>query len=92
MASVTADHWIEEYDYHLNADEFPENAQADYCLNKLTQRMTVARLKFVRDTEFSTSPDAYYAGVDEADKLSTDLGLPISAINMLVNCIDQFDV
>lgn len=91
MASVTADHWIEEYDY-LNPEEFTENAQADYCLNRLNQRMTVARLKFIRDTEYSTSPDAYYAGVDEADRLSTDLGLPISAINMLVNCIDQFDV
>ena len=91
MASVTADHWIEEYD-HLNADEFAAEHQAEYCLNRLNQRMTVARLKFIRDTEYSTSPDAYYAGVDEADKLSNDLGLPISAINVLVNCVDQFDV
>ena len=90
MASVTADHWIEEYDLH--ADEFAAEHQADYCLNRLNQRMTVARLKFIRDTEYSTSPDAYYAGVDEADKLSNDLGLPISAINVLVNCVDQFDV
>ncbi len=88
------DHWSEAYDPDVNLDvnEYSERLQAEYCLDRLEQRLTVARLKFVRDTEYAVSPDAYYAGVEERDRLSKDMNLPISAINVLVGCVEQFDV
>ena len=88
------DHWYEAWDHdvYLDVNDYSERIQHEYCLDRLEQRMTVARLKFVRDTENAVSPDAYYAGVEERDRLSKELNLPVSAINVLVGCVDQFDV